>query len=192
MPNLIDPTYELSHPADSEEEPVRYLGALGEGTQYYQLIDEDEDYILELIKLYLDSLGCSIGASQSSTLIYQSLTITLVGYRIETAYDWGKLLHSTNEHEQRFIELADEWRGSQGVTSNLTQIAMNSAYQQIIGMGELAVPFIFRELEKEPDHWFWALKSITGVDPVSEKNRGNIRQMAAEWLEWGKKKGYQW
>lgn len=93
---------------------------------------------------------------------------------------------------KRFDELADEWRDSQGVTSSLTEIALNPAYQQIVGMGESAVPCIFRELEKKPDHWFWALKSITGVDPVSDENRGNIRRMAAEWLEWGKKQGYQW
>ena len=49
---------------------------------------------------------------------------------------------------KRFDELADEWRDSQGVTSSLTEIALNPAYQQIVGMGESAVPFIFRELEK--------------------------------------------
>ena len=50
---------------------------------------------------------------------------------------------------KRFDELADEWRNSQGVTSSLTQIALNPAYQQIVGMGESAVPCIFRELEKK-------------------------------------------
>lgn len=192
MPILINPHYEPSHLADSKEEPIRYLGVCSEDTQYFPSLSEDDDDFFELIKQFLNTLSCSLGASRLSTLIYKSLAVTLVGYRVETAFDWGKLLHFTNEHEQRFIELADKWRSSQGVTSNLTQIAMNPAYQQIIGMGEIAVPFIFRELEKEPDHWFWALKSITGADPVSDENRGNLRQMTVQWLEWGQKQGYQW
>ena len=117
----------------------------------------------------------------------------LLSYRKETAQDWENLLSLLkNDYKERFSELADEWRRSQGVTSNLTQIVMNPAYQQIIGMGEIAVPLIFNELEREPDHWFWALKSITGVDPVTDENRGNIRKMAEEWLDWGKRRGYHW
>lgn len=95
-------------------------------------------------------------------------------------------------HERHFSALADEWRHDQGVVSGLTQLVMSPAYQQIIGMGKVAVPLIFRELEEKPDHWFWALKSITGIDPVSDESRGDIQQMAAEWLEWGRKQGYQW
>jgi hypothetical protein len=40
------------------------------------------------------------------------------------------------------------------------------AYQRIIEMGQPVMPLIFRELEREPDHWFWALQSITGENPV--------------------------
>jgi hypothetical protein len=139
------------------------------------------------------SLGSSIWSSRIRTVLGRALS----EYLTETAFDWSSLIHSTHEalaekHEQRFLALADEWRRSQGVTSSLTQLVMHPAYQQIIGMGKAAVPLIFRELEKNPDHWFWALKSITGVDPVSEENRGNIRQMAKLWLEWGSKQGYQW
>jgi hypothetical protein len=54
------------------------------------------------------------------------------------------------------------------------------------------MPLIFRELEREPDHWFWALQSITGENPVSVDRQGNINQMAAAWLEWGKAHGYRW
>jgi hypothetical protein len=59
---------------------------------------------------------------------------------------------------------------------------MHPAYQQIIGLGPAGVPLLLRELEREPDHWFWALRAITGEDPVPEEARGRLREMAAAWL----------
>ena len=164
---------------------------------FLQLAEEGEDNSSPLFLIVTARLDQSLGSSVWSSEIRKVLGRALSEYLTETAYDWGKFIHATHEslaekHEQRFLVLADEWRHSQGVTSSLTQMVMHPAYQQIIGMGEAAVPLIFRELEKKPDHWFWALKSITGVDPVSEESRGNIRKMAAEWLEWGKTQGYKW
>ena len=57
-------------------------------------------------------------------------------------------------------------------------------------MGAIAIPFILSELKKKAGHWFWALKSITGEDPVLPEHRGRIKQMAEAWLWWGKKQGY--
>lgn len=100
-------------------------------------------------------------------------------------------IHSTNSAvEQRFAELADEWKASIGVTPTVMQMAMHPAYQQIIGMGPAVLPAILRDLERETNHWFWALKSITGVDPVPEKSRGRITEMRDAWLQWGREHGY--
>jgi hypothetical protein len=92
----------------------------------------------------------------------------------------------------RFAQLADRWRRETAVFSSTTEIAMNPAYQQIIGMGPAAVPLILRELEKRPDHWFWALKAITGADPVKPEHLGRLPQMALAWIEWGKEQGFTW
>lgn len=46
---------------------------------------------------------------------------------------------------------------------------------------------ILRELEREPDHWFWALQSI----PVEPEQRGRLTQMAGIWIQWGKEHGYR-
>lgn len=54
------------------------------------------------------------------------------------------------------------------------------------------MPLLLRELEREPDHWFWALKAITGADPVPEACRGKVRDMARSWVEWGRRQGYRW
>ena len=43
---------------------------------------------------------------------------------------------------------------------------MHPAYQQIIGMGADAVPFILLEMEEHGGYWFWALSAITGQNPT--------------------------
>jgi hypothetical protein len=84
----------------------------------------------------------------------------------------------------------ERWKAECRPTSSLSELAMHPAYQQIIGMGPAAIPWLLAELEREPDHWFWALKSITMVDPVSPDDRGNIHKMAPAWLKWGRDQGY--
>lgn len=86
---------------------------------------------------------------------------------------------------ERFRELVQAWKADIGPLSSATQMAMHPAYQRIIGLGLEAVPLILRELRRDPDHWFWALKAITGVDPVESRQRGRVREMARAWLRWG-------
>jgi len=57
-------------------------------------------------------------------------------------------------------------------------------------MGRGAVPLILAELRKKTEHWFWALKAITGEDPVREEDRGNLERMAQAWLIWGARNDY--
>ena len=92
--------------------------------------------------------------------------------------------------ELEFSRLTQQWRAETAFSSSLTVMAGHPAYQRIIGMGRLALPMIFRELATEPDHWFWALKAITGCDPVPPCHRGNIESVAADWLAWGRSRGY--
>ena len=96
------------------------------------------------------------------------------------------------QHKLRdeFRSLAERWRQETGMHSSVPKIAMHPAYQRIIGMGEKAVPLILQELQNQPDHWFWALNTITGQNPIPPDAAGNIRLMTEAWLEWGKKKGH--
>lgn len=91
--------------------------------------------------------------------------------------------------EERFQRLARSWRRERGPTSSLTEMVTHPAYQEIIGLGREAIPLLLRELQREPDHWFWALKAITGVDPVPPEARGKIQEMARAWLRWGREHG---
>jgi hypothetical protein len=92
---------------------------------------------------------------------------------------------------RQFARLATEWRSATRYLSSATDIAMHPAYQRIIGLGRPAVPLILEELQREPDHWFWALKAITGVDPVPSEHRGNIPEMTRCWLQWARREGHR-
>ncbi len=67
---------------------------------------------------------------------------------------------------------------------------MDPAYQRIIGMGPNAIPLILREWTEKPEPWHWALRSITGADPVSPADRGRIGAMREAWLRWAEQNGY--
>ena len=90
----------------------------------------------------------------------------------------------------RFRDLVRQWKEATAFTSSGTEMALDPAYQQIIGMGKEAIPLILEELQREEDHWFWALKSITGTDPVPPGDRGNLPKMTAAWLRWAQTNGY--
>lgn len=91
---------------------------------------------------------------------------------------------------ERFLQLAAQWKERSKYLSNTAQMAMLKPYQQIIGMGECAVPLILEELLREPDHWFWALEAITQENPVPPADVGKVRLMAQAWIDWGKQQGY--
>jgi hypothetical protein len=91
--------------------------------------------------------------------------------------------------QQRFQELVDQWKEATLLLSSITDMAMHPAYQQIIGMGQAALPLLFAELRREPDHWFWALQAITGVNPVPVQYRGDTTRMTQAWLAWADQQG---
>jgi len=94
--------------------------------------------------------------------------------------------------EQDFDKLFHQWKIERPLGADVLQMVIQPSYQRIIGMGTEALPLILKELEKKPDHWFWALYSITGKDPVLLKHQGNLREMAKDWIDWGRSVGYNW
>jgi len=67
---------------------------------------------------------------------------------------------------------------------------MHPAYQRIIGMGKDAIPIVLNEMSVRPGHWFWALRAITGENPVPAGHAGNIKAMSEDWIEWGRQHHY--
>lgn len=89
----------------------------------------------------------------------------------------------------RFQQRKEDWKSKTRHLSNVAQISLVFSYQEIIGMGPEVVPLILEELEKEPDHWFWALEAITGENPVGDDIAGNIEAAASAWIAWGRQRG---
>lgn len=91
---------------------------------------------------------------------------------------------------EKFRFCVAEWKAGRGPSSKIRDLAMHGAYQQIIGMGEMAVPLLLEEMRDRPDQWTWALRAITGTDPVPRESKGKLREMAAAWVAWGTEQGY--
>jgi hypothetical protein len=105
--------------------------------------------------------------------------------------EWGKVRHMLCQSpEHKFRVLAKAWRNDCQWTSSINEMVSHYAYQEIIGMGPDAIPILLNEMQRDPDHWSWALRAITGENPVKEEHRGNIDLMAQEWVQWGKERGY--
>lgn len=124
-----------------------------------------------------------IGKSNESSVIYKEYVRSLEHYLLPISTQWANPVI-------RFLILKARWEADTAMLSSVTEIAMHPAYQQIIGMGPIVIPLILSEMKKKPGHWFWALKAITGEDPVLPEQKGRIKVMAESWLRWGKKQGY--
>ena len=94
--------------------------------------------------------------------------------------------------EEEFQTLAALWHEECRLMSSISKMAMHSAYQRIIGLGPSVIPIILSELEKRPDHWFWALESLTGEYPVRKDEEGDVKKMATAWVRWGQQQGLDW
>ena len=97
------------------------------------------------------------------------------------------------ELEVTFDDLVKRLNRETGFDSVGKRTVEHPAYQQIIGMGESALPLIFRQMESNTGpHWFVALQAITGADPVPRELWGKINEMEQVWLDWAQDQGYKW
>jgi hypothetical protein len=94
--------------------------------------------------------------------------------------------------QRAFNRLAAAWKQRSQLTSSVTKMTADPTYRAIINLGPAAVPLLLREIEREPNFWFTALKEITGADPVPVEARGRVREMSAAWLQWGRDNGVRW
>jgi hypothetical protein len=91
--------------------------------------------------------------------------------------------------EQKLRRLEAVWKAETCFFSDPDRIINHPAFQQIITLGSEVLPFLLRDLEAQPSLWVWALPRITGENPVSVSDAGNIRKMTEAWLKWGRAKG---
>lgn len=101
----------------------------------------------------------------------------LVGFR-------GKYHRSKQDYVSRFYKLVRRWRAETAYLSSLHEKYENAAFVEIVSMGKIAIPLIIGELQRQPDWLLGALVRITGENPVSATDRGDVYAMSGSWIEW--------
>lgn len=90
----------------------------------------------------------------------------------------------------KFERLATQWKKETMFLSSITDKSIHPCYQRIIGLGPDVIPLILDSLRKKGGHWYWALQSLTGENPVLPEHYGDISNMKNDWVMWGVRKGY--
>ena len=91
---------------------------------------------------------------------------------------------------QRFTELADCWEKETWFLSSSSRAVEHPAHKEIVSMGEPVVPLILERMRGQRGHWYFALRAITGANPVNAADRGKVAVMEQAWLRWGEINGY--
>lgn len=97
-------------------------------------------------------------------------------------------LEITPEEQERFDNLYKRWHEETVFHSSVRVIMEHQCFQEIVGMGERAIPLILDKLQQKPGHIFTALRLITKQEVVPPGS--NINGAIEAWIEWGKQEGY--
>jgi hypothetical protein len=88
---------------------------------------------------------------------------------------------------KRFSELYIKWREETRFDSFIGD-PYHKSYNKIVQLGNRVIPCIINKLKEEPSLIFTALIRITRENPIKEENRGIVREMAKDWIDWWEKK----
>jgi hypothetical protein len=86
-----------------------------------------------------------------------------------------------------------DWMEDTQWASSISTITAHRQFAEIVNMGEIVIPFVLQRLAagELSIHWFPLLKDLAdGNDPVPPQHRGRVRQMADDWLAWGRRKNF--
>jgi len=93
------------------------------------------------------------------------------------------------EVEDIFNELYIQWCDKVKFDSFIGN-STNIYQDKIVQLGYSAVPLIIDKLRTENAHLFIALNRITGENPVKKENRGNVKKMTEDWIQWWNERNY--
>jgi hypothetical protein len=91
--------------------------------------------------------------------------------------------------KREFSKLAGRWESETAHISSTHDLVIHQCYQCILTLGKDVVPLILERMKRRPNYWFWALRIMTGENPVSSDIAGNLEAMTDRWLDWGRQKG---
>jgi len=89
---------------------------------------------------------------------------------------------------QKFLELSSELKVAHQFCSSLGVDRDHPSYQKIIDLGYPMVEFLIQDMKDTGYPWYSALTQLTGKDPITKNNWGDIRAMNNQWIAWYDKK----
>src|SRR6185437_2459252 len=99
-------------------------------------------------------------------------------------------LHAQDDRtELEFKKHEKQWKKDTMHVSSPFEKYLHQSYARIIGLGWPVVRLILLSLKSQPADWFYALRAITGENPVPDSAAGDVRKMSEIWVKWGAQKG---
>ena len=117
--------------------------------------------------------------------------LPLDGYTLEydPVYDAESIVAMDAPLDEKFRRLTMEWKEATAGLSSPRAVADHPAYRQIINLGAPALPLVLRDLMENGGWWHQALRALTGVNPVPDRDKDNLTLIEAAWIRWGRANG---
>lgn len=87
--------------------------------------------------------------------------------------------------EDTFNVLYDNWYRETLMEQDWAKVRLNIHYQQIIGLGTPALPYIFKALLDGESRMSWALRCIARENPAENIDSGKRSAIRMAWIDWG-------
>lgn len=139
-----------------------------------------------------DRDNCQPNGSQMRASLFidnDALTHSSGSERIVVDYHSSSSDQSQKKRAAEFEGHASTWLKETRFVSSPSEKYLHPSYARIIGMGREALPHILGKLTTDPADWFYALRAITGANPVTDDMAGKMTQMRDAWLKWAKNRG---
>lgn len=98
--------------------------------------------------------------------------------------------HLINElaEEQEFLYYRDNWEKETCFSSSISTIISNKNFVSIVNMGERVIPYILRDIQRQPSFLFIALEQICRENLIKPERQGcwnhiNVTESCKKWAE---------
>lgn len=139
--------------------------------------------------LNVETTGAAVRPKSGALKAQSNLSVRRTRYYSAWQQDTASQKRSENPISRTFRTHARRWKSDTQFISSLSEKYLHPSYARIIGLGWAALPLILGSLKRNPDDWYYALRAITGENPVPDTAAGNMPEMSRLWLKWGRERG---